>query len=397
MPFQCGRKRRMFESMSNRRTFLATLGAGSIGLAPAQTPTPSGATNPNMDIFQAAAKGDISRATEMAKLNPAIALLRSPDGRTALHYATAAGQTAMVFFLTTQGADLSAGPESPLLAAVDYPDHALALEMSQALLMNASDPDAKRSDGRSAAQLAAARGYTDVVELLAHRGASDPVTLAIRTERVHFAQRYRFDVAGRPYAPENLDGLPRDFINEFVRLAHFDVDRVKHLAKLAPGLIGARATWDECAIEAAAHMGLAPLVRHLADLGAPVSTCTAALLGLRERVEALLQSDAGCVRERGAHDISILAYTAYAGQHSEIADLLLRSGASVEGKALGVTTLHLAASKGYLELAEVLLQHGADVNAQANSRGQLVTPLAAGIRAKQDKMAEFLKSRGGRT
>src|SRR5262249_40634610 len=162
-----------------------------------------------------------------------------------------------------------------------------------------------------------------------------------------------------------------------------DAERVKHLLRLAPALAGARATWDESGIEAASHMGLVPLAQHLADHGAPVSTFTATLLGLRDRVEALVKSDPPCRRERRADDIALMAYTAFGGQHTEIADFLLRSGASVDGKALGgVTTLHIAAAKGHLELAEVLLAHGADVNAAAKN----VTPLATAVKAKQEKL-----------
>jgi ankyrin repeat protein len=314
-----------------------------------------------------------------------------------VHYAVAGGQNGMIFFLTMQGADLSAGPESPLLGAVDYPDRALALEMSQTLLMNASDPNAKRSDGRSALDLAISRGYRDIAELLVHRGANGAQAGTIAAERVYFGGRYSFDVEGRRYKPEDIDGLPQDFINEFTRLAHFDADRVKHLMQIAPGLIGGRATWDELAIEAAAHMGIVPLARHLADHGAPVSTCTATLLGLRDRVEALIKADADCVRERGAHDIALLAYTAYGDQRPEIADYLLRSGASVHARALGgLTTLHLAASKGYVELADILLMHGADVNVTAKSRDEEITPLAIAVKAKREKMADFLRSRGAR-
>jgi hypothetical protein len=146
-------------------------------------------------------------------------------------------------------------------------------------------------------------------------------------------------------------------------------------------------------IEAAAHMGLFVLADHLANYGAPVSTCTAALLGLEDRVRSLVN---GCVRERGAHDIGLIAYTALAEQRPAIADFLLGAGASVDARALGrVTTLHFAASKGYLELAEVLL-NGADVNAIGKPRGQEMTPLVMAIKAKQDKMADFLKSRGAR-
>jgi ankyrin repeat protein len=378
--------------MNSRRTFLAALGVAPAVLVPGQSTSTVKPKDPAMDIFEAARKGDIPRATELAKLNPAIARLRSGDGRTALHYAVEGGQPAMIMFLTTLGADLSAGPESPLLAAVDYPDAAVALEMTRSLLMNASDPNVKRADGHTALDLAAARGYSDVVELLVHRGAIGPLAESVKTERVYFGKRYSFDTEGRPYHPENLDGLPQEYINEFARLAHFDADRVKHLLRMSPALAGARATWDESGIEAAAHMGLVTLARHLADHGAPVSTCTATLLGLGDRVEALVKSDPACVRERGAHDIALIAYTAYGEERTQLADFLLRSGASVQASALGMTALHLAANKGYVDLAAVLIAHGADVNAPARNS----TPLAVAIHAKQDRMADFLRSRGGR-
>jgi ankyrin repeat protein len=393
--------------MTNRRTFVSLLAASQLptgslsSQAPAKPDTKPDARPASTDIFTAALNGDIPAATALAEQNPAIARLRSADHKTALHYAVQGGHSDMIFFLSQRGADLSAGPESPLLTAVDYPDHAVATDMSMALLINASDPNAKRADGKTALDLASARGYTDIVEMLVHRGATLPAggsaAANVKTERVYYGKRYSFDVHGQPYVAENLDGLPQDFINEFARLSHFDVERVKHLAKLAPALVAGRATWDESGIEAASHVGLIPLARFLADAGAAVSTCTATLLGLRDRVEALVKSDPACVRERGAHDLPLMAYTAYGEQHAEIADFLLDSGAAVETKAFGITTLHIAAGKGYTELAEVLLAHGADINAAGSSRGSVVTPLAIAVRSKQDRMAEFLKSRGGRT
>jgi ankyrin repeat protein len=62
-----------------------------------------------------------------------------------------------------------------------------------------------------------------------------------------------------------------------------------------------------------------------------------------------------------------------------------------------MTILHLAASKGHVQLAEVLVIHGADVNAIAKARGEDATPLGVAVKAKQDKMIDFLKSRGGKT
>jgi hypothetical protein len=351
----------------------------------------------SLDIFEAASRGDVARATELAKWNPAVARLRSPDGRTPLHFAAAGGQSAMITWLSVQGADLSAGPESPLLTTVDFPDRKVAFAMSQALLINASDANAKRRDGRSALDLALARGYTEIAELLVHRGAVGPGADSIAVPRVYFGKRYSYTVSGTPYQRDDLDGLPQDFINDFARLAHFDAARVKHLYKMAPGLIHGRATWDEMAVEAAAHMGLTDLARFLADEGAPVSTCTATLIGLGDRVKAMVTDDGACVRERGAHDLPILAYTVYGEARPEIAEILLRGGADVRANAFGLTALHLAAGKGYVALAEVLLAGGADVNAAGTFQGREITPLARAAAAGQNQMADFLKARGGRS
>jgi len=303
-----------------------------------------------------------------------------------------------VVFLAMRGANLSAGPESPLLAAVSYSDRAVATEMSDFLLMNASDPNARRHDGTTALQLAANRGYGELVEMLIHRGADvSEIANPPAVERVHYARRFAQDLSGSPIKLEENYGIPQELINQFASVAHFDFEQVKKLQKLCPMLVMTKATWDEMAIEAAAHMGLAPMARFLADLGAPVSTCTATLLGATDLVKELVGEDPACVRERGAHDIAILAYTAYASEQMEIAEILIRTGADVQARSLGQTTLHVAAGKGHVELAQLLLDHGADINATAKFKGEMVTPAGLAVHAKQTKMVEFLKDRGGRT
>jgi ankyrin repeat protein len=369
-----------------------------------------------LDSFEAAVTGNSKRAAELAKDDPGVAHHRLPDGRTPLHLATEAGKQDMVIFFAMKGADLSAAPESPLLAAVDHPDRATAAEMSWFLLMNASDPNARRRDGKSALHLAAVRGYEDLTELLIHRGAKadvqdaagkspldvatgDAIAVLQRAssiERVYFERRYTQDVHGNPTTRADTPGIPQELINQFVTVAHFDFEKVKQLQKLCPTLVMARATWDELAIEAAAHMGLTTMAEFLADLGAPVSTCTATLLGAQSLVKRLVTEDPACLRERGAHDIGLLAYTAYGNQQVEIAEFLLGAGADLHSRSLGQTALHIAANKGHLELARLFLDHGADVNAVAKVRGASLTPLAFAVQAKHEKMEELLRERGGR-
>ncbi len=349
-----------------------------------------------VDIFEAAAGGDSKRAAEIAKDDPGLAHHRLPDGRTPLHLAAEAGKPALVMFFAMKGADLSAGPESPLLAAVNHPDRAVATEMSIFLLMNASDPNARRRDGKTALQLAAARGYDDLVAMLIHRGAdAKELPNAPAVEHVYYGRRFTQDLHGKPVTREDTYGIPQELINQFATVAHFDFEKVKQLQKLCPTLIMTRATWDELAIEAAAHMGLTPMAEFLADLGAPVSTCTATLLGAQDRVKRLVSEDPACLRERGAHDIALLAYTAMGAQHVDIAEFLLAAGVDVHSRALGQTSLHIAAGKGYLDLAQLFLEHGADVNAVANVRGKSLTPLAVAVQGKQEKMEALLKQRGG--
>ena len=365
----------------SRRSFLMTTAAAAT--LPAQSVKP--------DIFQAAASGDVPRATELLDAAPELVRTRAPDGRTPLHYATAAGQPATVIFLQARGAELSAGPESPLLAAVDWPDPEVAWAMAQPLLSNASDPNARTRDGRTALEIATARGHRQIVEMLIHRGAR--IANPGKVEVAWYGRRFAQDLQGNPVSRDDLNGLPWTLVNPFVTVAHFDFDKVRQLLRDHPGLLNTRASWDELAVEAASHTGQFAMAGWLAEQGAPVSCCTAVLLGRADLVKAHLAADPRTVRERGAHDIAILAYTAYAKEQTAIAEQLLKAGADVHGRALNVTALHLAAAKGYMDLAALLVQHGADPNLAVNTRGAMLTPVDAAVRAKQSAMEQFLRSK----
>jgi len=111
-------------------------------------------------------------------------------------------------------------------------------------------------------------------------------------------------------------------------------------------------------------------------------------------VKEALAADRRSVRERGAHDFAIMAYTAFGNPQPAIAEMLLKAGATVQEKNRGAAPLLIAARKGYIELAEILLAHGADVNFAVKSNGQSVTALSTAIKAGQTKMAAFLRAKG---
>ena len=60
----------------------------------------------------------------------------------------------------------------------------------------------------------------------------------------------------------------------------------------------------------------------------------------------------------------------------------------------GVTPLHYAAGNGHKEIAELLIDKGADVDAKADND---ITPLDAAIKFKKTELADLIRKHGGKT
>ncbi|MBL8229674.1 MAG: ankyrin repeat domain-containing protein [Bryobacterales bacterium] len=348
------------------------------------------------DIFDAAAQGDRARAKALLAMAPGIANLETEDGLTPLWFAAAGAHADVVSDLVSAGANVNGAAESPLIAAVDHSDGLTVLQMIDSMAGNGANPNVRRrSDRKSAVEIAAARGHRDVVRFLVRRGAeASGVADAAGVDPVHFGKRYLLD--GKPVDRDDTYGLPVSLVNQFVGVSHVDLERVRKLHKLVPVLVNVRATFDELPVEAAAHVGNLPIVRYLLEAGAPLSTCTAVVLGETPLVRRMVAEDARVLHERGAHDQGLMHYTAFADPRIDIAELLISRGLDVDQRGLGQTALHFAARRGHVELAELLLAKGADLNSVSTSRIAPGTPLALAMKAKHVKMVEFLRSRGAR-
>jgi uncharacterized protein len=116
----------------------------------------------------------------------------------------------------------------------------------------------------------------------------------------------------------------------------------------------------------------------------------AAFFGHAETVAALLAAGADVnLTSRESMKMPPLG-SAMAVQRSDIARILIEHGANVNAKAVDdLTALHTAAARGDLESAKLLLDHGADINA-VSSDGK--TPLAYAEERNQPEMVEFLSA-----
>ena len=109
------------------------------------------------------------------------------------------------------------------------------------------------------------------------------------------------------------DRSTQQLTDELVRMSHGNFNRVQELVDLHPGLVNARASWNEAPIEAAAHCGQREIAELLLLAGAEPDVCTAAMLGNIGSVSTFLQRNPGLAHATGAHGIPVPFFAAMAG------------------------------------------------------------------------------------
>ena len=183
----------------------------------------------------------------------------------------------------------------------------------------------------------------------------------------------------------------QEILDEFVGVSHGDLARVRELLQQYPQLVNAKAQWGETPIEAAAQVANKEIMKLLLDAGAPLDICTAAALGDVERVLSMMEENPDLKNATGAHGIPIMHYPVVTG-NKDLANLLLERGADVNAGTGSNTALHGAAYFNQLEMARWLIEHGADVNAP-DYEGK--TPLARALESGNQAVAEVLREHGG--
>ena len=185
--------------------------------------------------------------------------------------------------------------------------------------------------------------------------------------------------------------IPVETVREFVIAGHANLARVQQMLEERPELLNMSYQWGdndwESAIQAAAHLGNVSIAEYLLSKGAPLEICTAAMLGRKVEIEAMLVRDVSLVKQNGAHGISILAHSAYTGD-VELFSYLISQGA--EG---GISeALHNAVVSEHVELAKWVLENTSPDLAWKNFEGKTI--LAVAMERGNQQLQDLLRFHG---
>jgi hypothetical protein len=134
---------------------------------------------PELDVFDAAAVGDVVRLQELLGEDAGRARAHAGDGFTPLHLAAFCGQVDAVRLLIERGADVTAVAANDMTV---QPIHSAAAagstETVRLLLQAGAKPDAQQSGGWTALHSAALHGAVEMARVLLGAGASRDVKSA---------------------------------------------------------------------------------------------------------------------------------------------------------------------------------------------------------------------------
>jgi ankyrin repeat protein/L-ascorbate metabolism protein UlaG (beta-lactamase superfamily) len=355
------------------------------------------------EIHEAVRAGDLVKVKAIVAKDPKVVNEKDPRGRTPLHFACGAGNIEIVKFLVASGADVKTTDQNgytPLIWAVS----AGQADAARALIAAGADPNAQSGPAANALEAAFYGRHPEAVGALLEGG------LKVETR----------GEAGRTL-------LHRAASAGFQSLVDY---LLSHGADAA-----AKSDSGGTLLHSAAAGGLSVLVERLIKAGEKVNAVdelgqtplhVAAAAGRQDMVEALIAKGADkkavcfngrtllhCATAGGLVDLmgrllkegypldgpdrygrTPLFLAAQAGSDAG-AEFLLSKGANVMAREFwgSSTPLHVATFSGNLRLLEVLVKHGADINA-VNDEGS--TPLLYISQAGRAEVMDWLIEHGAK-
>jgi len=136
------------------------------------------ASGVELNIFEAAAAGDLARTRALLARDPGLVDACTADGFSALGLAAFFGRPEVLKLLLNEGADPNSPSRNamrvtPLHSAAANREPELSLRMVETLLRSGADPNVRQHGGWTPLQQAAAHGRSQMVDVLLSHGA-DP-------------------------------------------------------------------------------------------------------------------------------------------------------------------------------------------------------------------------------
>jgi ankyrin repeat protein len=175
-------------------------------------------------------------------------------------------------------------------------------------------------------------------------------------------------------------------------------EAVKALLDADPSLLATKNAAGDSLLLASIYSGQKPIADDLLSRGVSVNFFEAAALGSGDRVAALLESNPALLGDYSHDGFTALHLAVFFG-HRDLVKHLLDLGAdprlAARNKtfASGVSPLQSAVTRGSVELAKLLLDRGADVNARDADDG---SPLFTAAFNGNLALVELLLARGAR-
>jgi RNA polymerase sigma factor (sigma-70 family) len=335
-------------------------------------------------LMQAAQSGNLTRAKELLRADPELVRSRTAGRwgeRTPLHAAAEHGHVELCKLLLDHGADVMARDDGDNATPLHWAGHVGNIPIAELLLKHGADIN-DRQDWHQAAPLGwsitLSQNHPDFAEFLLKNGAKLDIFAAIALNREQ-------DVRAMLAADKSLLTATQSKFEDHRKPLHFAA--AKNNVRFIDILLELGASRDEqddkghTPIDAALVNGQIEAFQHLTALGATPAPKLKAQYGTIERAiqvaklsRAVQANDISAVRELLKRDPSLARATITDAWQTDF------------------TPLHQAAWNGFLEIATLLLDHGADLTVRDGSYN--ATPLGWSNENDQQAMSDLLLKRG---